>query len=130
MNPICVIISVLFNFKCCSLLLAEKTFHIYFFIVFFFNFARKSSAPFIEILFPHEKFLHGKIHSRNSLISTSPRSFPQQKKIPLKKSVHFPITITIRKHWSKFVTCSPSHWDCGGVSRLQRYSCQVFHYSE
>ena len=38
----------------------KKTFHIYFFIVFLNN-AKKSCAPFIESLFPHEKFFHGKI---------------------------------------------------------------------
>ena len=41
---------------------------------------------------------------------------------PLKTSIHFPINITICKNWSKFVTCSPSHRDCEGVSRPQRHS--------
>ena len=54
---------------------------------------------------------------------------PNQK-ILLKTPVHFPITITICKHWSKLVTCSPSHGDCGGVSRLQRHSYKVFDYAE
>ena len=47
-------------------------------------------------------------------------------KIPLKTSVHFPITITVCKHWSKFVTCSPSHGNCGGISGPQRHSYEVF----
>ena len=37
---------------------------------------------------------------------------PQTKKILLKTSVHFPITITVCKHWSNFVTCSPPLGDC------------------
>ena len=51
---------------------------------------------------------------------------PQTKKIPLKTSVHFPVTITICKHRSKFVTCSPSHGDCGGLSRPQRIVIRLF----
>ena len=68
----------------------------------------------------------------NSSMDCFPRITPSSqplhpaKKIPLKTSVHFPITITICKHWSKFVTCSPSHGDCGGVSRPQRHSYKVF----
>ena len=34
---------------------------------------------------------------------------PPKPKIPLKPTVHFQITINICKHWSKFVTCGPSH---------------------
>ena len=41
-------------------------------------------------------------------------------------SVHFPITIIICKHWSKFVTCSPSPRDCEGVSHPQRHSYYGF----
>ena len=62
-------------------------------------------------------------------ISPSSQPLPIQK-IPLKTSVHFPITITICKHWSKFVTCSPSHGDFGGVSRPQRHSYNFFDYVE
>ena len=47
---------------------------------------------------------------------------PKPKKFPLKTSVHFQMNITICKHWSKFVTCRPSHGECGGVSRFQRHS--------
>ena len=44
----------------------------------FLNNARKSCAPFIEIIFPRDKFLHGKILSRSPL-NFSP---PPQKKSP------------------------------------------------
>ena len=93
----------------------------YLFFHCFLNNARKSCAPSIESLFPHEKFLHGKILPRNPSPLNSP-SKPKKKKIPLKTSVDFPVTITICKHRSKFVTCSPFHGDCGGVSRPQRHS--------
>ena len=89
------------------------------FSLFFFNNARKSCAPFIEMFFLHDKFLHGKILSHNPSLQILPHPKP---KIPLKTSVNFSITITIWKHWSKFITCSPSHGVCGGVSRPQRHS--------
>ena len=54
---------------------------------------------------------------RSSHLAPSPQPHCQTKKIPLKASVHFPITITVCKHLSKFVTCSPFPRDCGGVSR-------------
>ena len=68
---------------------------------------------------------------KNSLMESSPTYPPllnpsPDQKIPLKTSVHFPITITTCKHWSKFVTYSPSHGDCGGVSGPQRHSYKVF----
>ena len=68
----------------------------------------------------------------NSSMESSPQHIllfstpPPAKKIPLKTSVHFPITITICKHRSTFVTCSLSYGDCGGVSRAQRHSYKVF----
>ena len=40
----------------------------------------------------------------SSHTSPSPQPHPQTKKIPLKTSLHFPITITVCKHWSKLVT--------------------------
>ena len=80
------------------------------------------ALPSIESLFPHEKFLHGKILPGNP----PPSNIPPNQKIPLKTSVHFPVTITICKHRSKFVTCSPSHGDCGGVSCPQRHIYRVF----
>ena len=67
--------------------------------------------------------------SMESFPNTSPSSQslpPPNQKIPLKTSVHFPITITIRKHWAKFVSCSPSHGYCGGVSIPQRHIYKVF----
>ena len=93
------------------------------FSLFFFNSnARKSCALFIEFLFPHEIFLEGKILPHSPLPSTP---HPNQK-MPLKTSVHFPITITVCKHRSKFVTCSPSPRDCGGISHPQRHSYYGF----
>ena len=68
--------------------------------------------------FPHDKLLHGTILPRN----TPPPNPLQRKKVPLKTSVHVPITVTICKQWSKFVTCSPSPGNCGGVSRPQRHN--------
>ena len=76
----------------------------------------------MEIFFPYDKFLDGKFPQYIPLFSTRP---PNQK-ILLKTPAHFPITVTICKHWSKFVTCIPSHGDCGGVSRPQRHSYKVF----
>ena len=76
----------------------------------------------MEIFFPHDKFLYGKFPQHSPLFSTPP---PNQK-ILMKTPVRFPVTITICKHWSKFVTCSPSHGECGGVSHPQRHSYMVF----
>ena len=92
------------------------TFSLFF---FFYSNARKSCALFIEFLFPHDIFLQGKILPHSPLRSAPPL---QPQKIPLKTSVHFPITITVCKHWSKFLTCSPSPRDCGGVSHSQTHS--------
>ena len=58
---------------------------------------------------------------RSSYIAPSPNP-PPTIKISLETSVHFPITITVCKHWSKFVTCSPSPGDSGGVSHPWRHS--------
>ena len=99
-----------------------KNFFIFIFFIVFLNNARKCCTPLMEIFFPHDKFFNGKFPPHNPLFSTPP---PNQK-IPLKTSVHFPITITICKEWSKFVTCSPAHGDCGGVNRPQRHSCKAF----
>ena len=101
----------------------KKTFSYLFFHCFFFlSNASKSCAPFMEIFFPHDKFLGGKFPQHIPLFST-PAS---NKKILLKTPVHFPITTTLCEHWSKFWTCNPSHGDCGGVSRPQRHSYKVF----
>ena len=61
----------------------------------------------------------------SSHIAPSLQPHPQTKK-KLKTFVHFPITITVCKHWSKFVTCSPSPRNCGGVSHPQRHSSYGF----
>ena len=63
---------------------------------------------------------------RSSNIAPLLSPTPKQNKIPLKTSVHFPITITICKHWSKFVTYRPSPRDCWGVSHPQRHSYYGF----
>ena len=70
----------------------------------------------LEILFPLDKFLYGRIFSGNPLLR--PTYSPQHKEVPLKTSLHFPITHAIYKQWSKVVTCSPSPGDCGELSRL------------
>ena len=93
----------------------KKRFHVYFSLFSYSN-ARKSCALFLEFFLSHDRFLQGKILQHSPLPSAPP---PKQNKIPLKTSVHFPITITICKHWSKFVTCSPSPRDCGGVNHSQ-----------
>ena len=92
----------------------KKLFNIYFFIVFFNN-ARGNFPPQWQI--PRWKVPP----TYPPLLNPSPNQ-----NILLKTPAHFPITITIFKHWSKFVTCSPSHGDCGGVSRPQRHSYKFF----
>ena len=115
----------------CSLLSFNATpyfqlknyFYVYFFIVFFFIVILENPAPFsLNFLSPmtyssKERFSH---------LSPSPQLHPQNQKIPLKTSVRFPITITVCKHWSKFVTCTPSPRDCGGVIHPQRHSYYGF----
>ena len=103
----------------------NKLFHVYFFIVFFYSNARKFRALLIESLFPPWDIPPRKSQI-SSQISPFPQPHPQAKKIPLKTSVHFPITITVCKHWSMFVTCSPSPRDCGGVIHPQRHSYYGF----
>ena len=76
----------------------------------------------MESFFPHEKFLHRKLLQH--IPSSQP--LPPDRKIPLKTSLHFPRTITTCKHWSKFVTCSPSHGGWGGVSCPHIHSYKVF----
>ena len=110
-------------FSCCSLLSVEKNFFIFIFSLFFvLNNIGKSCAPFKEIFSSRDKFLHDKVLPSNPHPSTPSLS---NKKIPLKMYVHSLITITICKHCSKVVTCSPSPGDCEGVSRPQRYSYLV-----
>ena len=94
-----------------------KNFSYLFFHCFFLRNARKSCAPFMEFLFSDDKFLQEKILPRSPILQTPPTP-----KIPLKRSVHIQITIAVCKRWSKFVTCSPSPGDRGGVSQPQRHS--------
>ena len=115
---ICVIISIRFKFQCYSLLSFEKTFSCLFFHCFFFIVMLENPAPF-SLNFSSPMTHSSKERSSHKALSHQP---PQNQKIPMKTSVHFPITITICKHWSKFVTCSPSLRDCGGVSHSQRHS--------
>ena len=67
-------------------------------------------------------------YSKERSSHTAPSSQPPSltKKIPLKMSVHFPITITVCKQWSKFVTCSPSPGEFGGASHPQRHTWYGF----
>ena len=99
----------------------KKRFHVYFSLFCYSN-ARKSCALFLEVFFPHDRFLQGKILQHSPLPSAPT---PNKIKSPWKR-LHFPITTTICKHWSKFVTCSPSPRDCGGVSHPQRHSYYGF----
>ena len=95
--------------------------HLFFHCFFSYN-VGKSCSPFIEILFPP---------MTDSSTKSSPNIYPSFQpfpipKISLKTSLHFPMTFTICKHWSKFATCSPSHRDCGRVGRPLRHSYKVF----
>ena len=45
---------------------------------------------------------------RSSHVTPIPYLLLRRRKVPLKTSLHFPITITICKQWSKFETCSRS----------------------
>ena len=90
---------------------------------FFFIVMLENPAPF-SLNFSSPMTYSSK--ERSSHIAPSPQPNPPNQKIPLKTSVHFPITITVCKHWSKFVTCSPSPRDCGGVSHPQRHSYYGF----
>ena len=101
-----------------------KNFSMFIFSLFFFIVILENPAPFsLNFCSPMTYFSR----ERSSHIAPSPQPHPQnQKKNPLKTTVHFPITIIICKHWSKFVTCSPSPRDCGGVSHSQRHSYYGF----
>ena len=71
-------------------------------------------ALVIEFFFHHDRFLRGEILQHNPLSSAPP---PKQNKIPLKTSVHFPITITICRgdrgysgRFSDFRLCHFPYW--------------------
>ena len=120
---ICVIISVRFKFQCYSFLSFEKkTFSCLFFHCFLIVML-ENPAP-LSLNFSSPMTDSSKERSSNIAPLLSPT--PKQNKIPLKTSVHFPITITICKHWSKFVTCSPSPRVYGGVTHPQRHSYYGF----
>ena len=87
---------------------------------FFYNNARKSCTSFIEFLFPHDEFLQGKILPRSPL-----PSHPNQK-IPVKTSIHFPIILTVCKHWSRFVTCSPPPPGTVGMQVIPKHIVIMF----
>ena len=99
-----------------------KNFSMFIFSLFFYSNFR-NPAPFsLNFCSPMTYFSK----ERSSHIAPSPQPHPQNQKNPLKTTVHFPITIIICKHWSKFVTCSPSPSDCGGLSHYQRHSYYGF----
>ena len=100
----------------------KKLFHVYFFIVYFIVML-ENSAPF-SLNFPSPMTYSSKKRSCHIAPSSQPHS--RTNKIPLETSVQFPITITVCKHWSNFVICSPSSRDCGGVSHPQRHSYYGF----
>ena len=97
-----------------------KNFFMFIFHCFFLIVMLESPAPFSLNFSSPMKYSS---MERSFHIAPSPEPHTQTKKIPLKTSVHFPITITVCKHWSKLVTCSPSPRDCGGggVSHSQRH---------
>ena len=81
----------------------KKLFHIYFWLFFKIILENTSS--------PSWNFSSSMINSsmgRSSHIAPTPPPPPPlpNQKIPVKTSVHLPITITVCKHWSKFVSRS------------------------
>ena len=58
----------------------------------------------------------------------SPHRNPPQAKILLKQtmSIYFPITNTIRKQWTNFITCKPLPTDCRGLFYAIRYNYLIF----
>ena len=99
----------------------KKLFHIYFFIVFFLIMLENPASPSSNFSSPMKNSSKG----RFSHVAPSPQP-PRTKNRPEKVCIHFQIIITVCKRWSKFVTCSPSPGDCGGVSQPQRHSYYVF----
>ena len=93
------------------------------FSLFFFIVMLENPAP---VLLNFSSPMTYSSKERSSHIAPSPQHHLQTKQNPPEASVHFPITTIICKHWSKFVTCSPSPRDCGGVSHSQRHSSYGF----
>ena len=77
--------------------------------------------PFMEIFFPHDNFLHGNYPPHNSISSTPS---PNQK-LPLKTSVHFPITqFPITKTVVKVCNLQPlprGLWKSNASPKIQLY---------
>ena len=98
-----------------------QSFFMFFIVHCFFILMLKNPAPF-SLNFSSPMTYSSK--ERSSQIAPSAQPHPSNpKKIPLKTSVHFPIAIAVCKHWSKFVTCSPSSGDCGGKNKWGMNIC-------
>ena len=117
-NNLCIVL----NFNAIPYFHLKKMFSCLFFHCFFIVML-ENPAPF-SLNFSSPMTYSSKERSFHKALSHQPH--PPNQKIPMKTSVHFPTTITICKHWSKFVTCSPSLRDCGGVSHSQRHSYYGF----
>ena len=63
---------------------------------------------------------------RSSYIARSLQPHPKPKRSPLKTSVHFPITITVCKHWSKVCNLQPLPQGLWGSKFPQRHSYYGF----
>ena len=98
----------------------KKLFHVYFFIVSF-TVMLENPAPF-SLSFSSPMIYSSKKRSSH-IAPLNPT--PKPTKFPW-TSVQFPITITVCKYWSNFITCNPSPRDCGGVSHPQRHSYYGF----
>ena len=102
-----------------------ENFFMFIFSLFFFIVMLENPAPF-SLNFSSPMTYSSK--ERSSHIGPSPQPPPKPKKSPWKRlyTSQFPITITVCKHWSKFVTCSPSPRDSGEVNHPQRPSYYGF----
>jgi len=82
----------------------------------------------MAILFPHDKFLHGKILP-SSPLPPDPLTHSTWKSPP-ENVCTLPNNPNIRKQWSKFASCSPSHGDCVGLSHPKDISIRFFDNAE
>ena len=116
----------MYNDNFCWKLITSKfnsTLHCSLFSLFFFIVILENPAPFsLNFCSPMTYFSK----ERSSHIAPSPQPHPRNQKKSPENAVHFPVTIVICKHWPKFVTCSPSPRDCGGVIHSQRNSYYGF----